>query len=132
MVTLIPQNQLDITGVQPSFFAPDAEGVRFSNDGYTYLIFANANVTTDRSFAVPAQRGAYGTGLPVSFPAPGTNEVGRDGVPQNAYTNSPFFDPHRFNDGAGFCYVTFDNVADITVACIRMGRAGYSGIQSAR
>lgn len=89
--------------VAPVFTAADAAGDEFGNDG-TGVIFVI---------------GGAGRTITVQSPHPGQADYAR--VLPTASTIMPRFDPVWWNDRDGHLHLSFDDVAGVQVAVLRMG-----------
>jgi hypothetical protein len=110
-MALLTVHQLSMTGDSKAYVAADA-GLTdtFPNDGRTFLHFKNTNAaarTATVNSIRPCDQGVDHN-VPISIAATTGDEMAGP------------FDPGRFNDSSGLCSVSYDAVAGLTVAAIRL------------
>lgn len=101
--------QLNLTGLVPSFSAADVAGDTFTNSGRTYLHIKNggaAGVTVTIDSQQPCNYG-FDHDVDVSIDAGAEKLIGP-------------FSKSRFNDDNGKVNVAYSDVTNVTVAAIEM------------
>lgn len=109
MATLTVQD-INHTGVEPTFVAVAAGGDQFANDGRIFVYFKNSNVATrtvTTNSQVDCSQG-FDHDIAVVIPVtPGERMIGP-------------FPANRFNDSSGNLQLTYDADAGLTVSVLRL------------
>ncbi len=95
-------------GITATYAAAAAAGDTFANNGKTFIIVKNANVSTARTVTIDSLTSCnYGHdhNIAVSVPASSEKWIGP-------------FETTRFNSAAGIVTATYSSEADLTVAAV--------------
>ena len=102
--------KLSKEGTSPVFTPAGVAGDTFPNNGKTFLIVKNANVTSDGTATINSLtkcNQGFDHDVIVSVPASGEKWIGP-------------FEPSRFNNSAGKVSATYESETDLTVAAVSL------------
>lgn len=108
-ITTLSVQQIDRTGLTPSFSAANSDGSYVANDGKVFIEVKNSD-TSDHTVTIATPNQVDGLAiadLTVTVPASGDKMIGP-------------FPPSVYNNSSGYITVTYSSVTGMTVAAFRL------------